>query len=75
MHPGMQAFRDLLTEKHVRVQTDNITTVAYINHMGGIHSNKCNLMAREIWHFAHKYRMWLTAVHLPGKDNTLADEK
>ena len=34
--------------QHIRVKSDNITTVAYVNNMGGIISNSCNQLYGEI---------------------------
>ena len=66
---GLLSFRGELLNKHVRVQTDNSTTVAYINHMGGTRYDSCNSIARKLWELAKQCNMWLTAVHIPGRDN------
>ena len=34
--------------KHIRVRSDNTTAIAYINNMGGLVSNSCNRLAKEI---------------------------
>ena len=54
---------------------DNTTAVAVINHMGTNHSNECNAIAIKIWSFCFKYNMWLTACHIPGKSNVVADRE
>ena len=38
--------------KHVRIMTDNNTSVAYINKMGGTKSPECNDLASESWKLA-----------------------
>ena len=58
---------------HVRLMVDNTTAVAYINHMGGSKSTRCNRVAREMWTWAETREVWLSAAHIPGEDNTLAD--
>ena len=58
---------------HVRLMVDNTTAVAYINHMGGSKSRKCNRVAQEMWTWAEERGLWLSAAHIPGEDNTLAD--
>ena len=36
-------------DTHILIQSDNSTTVAYLNHMGGCKSTTCNQIAKEIW--------------------------
>ena len=38
-------------------------------------SIQCNELSFEIWSWCKERDIWLTAVHLPGRLNTLADEK
>ena len=59
--------------KHVRVFTDNITALTYINKKGGTVSKQCNEMAVAIWEVCLEYNTHITAAHIPGKHNTLAD--
>lgn len=33
----------------IKVMTDNVTAVSYINNMGGTHSKLCNDIANQIW--------------------------
>ena len=57
------------------VRLDNTTSVAYINSMGGTKSVDCNDMARSIWKWCIERDIWITAAHLPGKQNVEADER
>ena len=41
--------------------------------MGGTHSKPCNKVAREIWLWCLKRKIWLTATHIPGIKNEPAD--
>ena len=41
--------------------------VAYVNNVGGIVSISCNQLGREIWEICISSKVWLTAVHVPGK--------
>ena len=70
----LKAFCSEMTRIHVKILTDNITTVTYIREMGGSHSLKCNDLAREIWLWAIERDIWLTISHLPGKENVRADK-
>ena len=76
---GLLSFREELSNKHVRVETDNSATVAYVNHMGGgggeTRSDSCNSIARKFWELPKQCNMWLTAVHIPGRDNVITDRE
>lgn len=61
------------TDVHIQVFTDNMTTLSYINKMGGSRSQACDVASRKIWRWAELSNNWLTASYIPGKENTLAD--
>lgn len=61
--------------KHIHLKLDNTTAVAYVNKMGGSHSPACNGIAIEIWQWALNKGVWLSASHVPGVDNVIADNK
>ena len=46
---GLKSFCHNIRKQHIRIQSDNTTTVAYINAIGGIRSQACNEMALHIW--------------------------
>ena len=58
---------------HIQIQSDNTTTVCYINSMGGSKSRKCNNIARNIWLWCIERGNFLSASHLAGICNTEAD--
>ena len=60
---------------HVRVLTDNTTALAYVKNMGGVKSEQCNEIAKEIWSWCKLHDVWITIAHIPGVLNTLADHK
>ncbi|XP_071961296.1 uncharacterized protein [Antedon mediterranea] len=60
---------------HVQLKIDNTTAIAYINNMGGAKSNTCNHLAKMIWQWCTDHNIWLSAIHVPGKDNLIADNK
>ena len=41
--------------------------------MGGIVSEKCNDLSKQIWDLCIMEDIWISAVHIPGKQNTIAD--
>ena len=59
---------------HIKIMIDNTTAIAYINHMGGSKSHLCQQITRDIWSWAETNDIWLTATHIPGVENTIADE-
>jgi len=70
---GLQSLCRKVRHKHILIKSDNTTTVAYINHMGGSQSEFCNDIAREIWEWCISRSIWLSATHIPGTSNTEAD--
>ena len=71
----LQSFYNLLSGKHVRLLLDNSTGIACINHMGTSHSQSCNDITLVIWQWCVAHEVWLTAAHIPGKDNVAADKE
>ena len=54
---------------------DNTTAICYINNMGGTHSPECNSVTKELWLWCIKRNIWLSAAHIPGIYNVIADHK
>ena len=57
---------------HIKINSDNSTTVSYVNKMGG-RKIILNGIAQEIWKWYVERNIWLTAVHVPGIYNKAAD--
>ena len=70
---GLQSFCSDSSNAHVKIYLDNCTGVSYINHLGGSHSPRCNEIAQSIWEFCRQRYLWITASHLPGHLNVVAD--
>ena len=70
---GLQSFCSDRSSAHVKIYMDNCTGVSFINHLGGSHSLRCNEIAQRIWDFCRQRDLWITASHLPGHLNVLAD--
>ena len=60
---------------HVRLLLDNITSICYINNMGGSHLENCNDVTKQIWFWCTDRNIWLSAAPIPGKGNCIADFK
>jgi hypothetical protein len=58
--------------KHIRVRSDNSATVASLN-KGTSRSGGLMALVREIFWLSVHYNFKLTAAHIPGVSNTLAD--
>lgn len=72
---GLQAFCSDVRKAHILCRIDNTTAVAYINNMGGSKSAACNEMAKTIWTWCVERDIWLTAAHVPGVLNKVADRQ
>ena len=70
---ALKVFCKEITNAHVKVFSDNTTTVAYINNMGGSHSLHCNALKRDMWLWCIDKGIWPSAAHLPGSQNIQAD--
>lgn len=69
---GVMSFRDHLKGKVIQLLSDNVTTVSYLNHMGGP-SLELSQLARAVWAECLENSITLIARHLPGKINVTAD--
>ena len=72
---GLQSFCANKSNIHVRLKIDNTTAVAYINHMGGSKSFRCNFLVKQMWEWCITRNIWISAAHIPGRDNTIADQQ
>ena len=60
---GLKSLYGAFSEKHILVQSDNTTTVAYISAMGGIKSIPCNEMAIVKWDWYLNHAQHLAQCH------------
>ena len=63
---AIQAFAKDQINISILVKTDNVSTRAYINHLGGTHSKIMNSLATQIWKWCIEWKICLTAEHLPA---------
>ena len=59
--------------KHIKTFSDNTTAVAVINKMSTCKNHALNKRALQIWGFCQHLHIWITAFHIPGKENFAAD--
>ena len=72
---AVKSFTSQVENKHIRLVVDNTTAVAVIYHMGTNHSDGCNSAVIKLWTFCFEHGVWLTACHIPGKSNVIADKE
>ena len=71
---SLQTFLSHVTSSHIKIKSDNSTAVSYINNLGGVKSITCHKIAREIWIWAISRNNHISAEHLPGVENVVADK-
>lgn len=59
----------------VLLQLDSQTAVSYINHLGGTVSPQLTDLAKNLWLWSLCRDLVLTAQHIPGVDNQIADSE
>ena len=67
------AFRTFLAHCYVRLHCDNTTAISYINKFGGCRNTSMNYLSRKIWLWCIDNKVSITAIHIPGIHNILAD--
>ena len=71
---ALKAFCKNVNNIHVQVFMDNTTSCSYIEKFGG-RSEELDLIARDIWFWCLEREIHLSVAHVPGVDNTEADEE
>ena len=64
-----------VSDAHVKLLSDNTTTVHGINNMPSNKSDLCHSIISEIWAWGEDKIIWITASCIPGKANYDADAK
>ena len=72
---ALKAFVKTDKINHVHLRVDNTTTVAQINKMGGTRSQKLFMITRELWQYCISKQIIVTAEHLLGVLNEIADRE
>ena len=71
---AVQAFCQGRHNITVLIWLDNISAIAYINHMGGARSHTLAQLAIQFWKWSLQRGIFLKARHIAGLDNQMADE-
>ena len=49
---AVMIYKDICKScKHIRIKSDNITAISYINNIAGIVSDTCNHLSKTIWYY------------------------
>ena len=70
---AVQAFAKDRSGMSILLQLDNQTAVAYVNHLGGTVSLQLVKLAKILWLWALRRGIMLSAQHIPGVSNQVAD--
>ena len=73
LYYSVRSFRTYFQNKHVKIFSDSQVEVQIINKMVTTKSSICNDVAKNIWLFCVKNKIWITAAHIPGAKNVIAD--
>lgn len=72
---ALKCFAGEMSECEILLKIDNSTAIAYVNKMGGTRFPKLNSIARDIWQWCEKRKIWLRASYIPSKENVIADRE
>ena len=70
---ALKSFAANLHAVYILLHLDNITAIAFINRMGGTHSQILSELVLEIWKWCLERGITIHAEHLPGSENIYTD--
>lgn len=70
---GLKCFAMKLSNCNILCRVDNTTALAYINKMGSVQYPKLNQLARSIWQWCERRKLFLAASYICSADNKEAD--
>ena len=72
---ALKSFLKKQSHKVVCLRMDNTTAVAHVNNKGGTHSPCLLALTLELWQWCLERNIMISAQHVPGKLNTIADSE
>ena len=72
---AIQAFLKNQSNLAAKLRLDNTIAVTYVNNQGGTRSPSLTLLTPELWNWCLQRNILITAEHLPGVCNVLADRE
>lgn len=73
VHYALKHFLPQLKQENVQIRCDNTTVVQFINRQGGTKSHQLCSLTWDLWQTAIRNNIHLSAVHIAGHKNILAD--
>ena len=73
LYYAVRSFTTYFQNKHIKIFSDGQVEEQIINKMVATRSSICNNVAKNIWLFCVKNKIWITAAHIPGAENVIAD--
>jgi hypothetical protein len=70
---ALNVWKEDLSYTKVMIATDNTTVAAYIRNVGGTRSPEMIRLSKELFVLCEKYQITLSARHIAGKLNAVAD--
>ena len=71
---GLECFAKALSNVSVHVQLDSTVALSYIINQGGV-IDTLDVLAKKLWVWCKGRNIWLTASHIKGVDNVIADQR
>ncbi|MEE9220528.1 MAG: reverse transcriptase domain-containing protein [candidate division NC10 bacterium] len=70
---GLEFLRKFIQGRHVTIMTDNSSVMSYIKKEGGTRSHTLLFFTNLVFEYAQSIQVTLSAQHIPGRLNVLAD--
>ena len=70
---ALKTFASKVREVNILLRVDNVTAIAFLNRLGGTHSQELSDLAVSIWNWCLQREITIHAEHLPGRENVRAD--
>ena len=64
-----------MSHKYIKIMSGNTTAIHCISKMGTSHEVECHHQVLKFWEWEIIHKKHLSAAHVPGKLNTVADEE
>jgi len=69
----LQSLYANCSNRHIEIQSDNVTAIKYVNDMGGMTCKIMDNLAKKIWNWCIERHIFVSAIHIAGVDNVDAD--
>lgn len=70
---ALKCFADQLLNCEILLRIDNTSAISYINRTGGTQYPHLSELARKVWQWCEKRKIWIYASYIPSAQNTEAD--